>query len=287
MEETPSLPDDILELGRALIPSPVFIVGCARSGTSIFGECLAAHPRVVYLFEKSTVWNTAVPGRPDHRLERSDATPEIAEPIYRGLARAVEEVAGAALAGRVVIEKNPKHVLRIGFLDALFPDARFLHIIRDGRDVTASLMFRNRGTEWGHLEIPGWRALLERYPEKNWLRCAHQWRCAVETARAEGVPLGPKRYFELRYEDLVADPKRVLDRVLAHLGLEPAAEVDTFARKIQDETAGSYHARKQVRHYVENHARRIRRFEENLTPDAIAEVTAICGDLLRELGYEA
>ena len=55
MAEVPSLPDDILELGKALIPRPVFLVGCARSGTSILGEALAEHSRVAYLFEVSTI----------------------------------------------------------------------------------------------------------------------------------------------------------------------------------------------------------------------------------------
>ena len=59
----------------------------------------------------------------------------------------------------------------------------------------------------------------------------------------------------------------------------------SFLSKIQDRTAGSYHARKQVRHYVENHSRRIGRYRENLTAAQLADVEDICGDLLRELGY--
>jgi hypothetical protein len=279
MEEVSPLPNDVLELGRHLIPSPVFLVGCARSGTSIFGEALAAHPSVAYLFELSSLWNAAVPARVDHRLERHHATAVIAERIYRSL----HEVLGAR-ASAVVVEKNPKHVLRVAFLDQLFPHAKFLHIIRDGRDVVASLMFRNRGDRWGHLEIPGWQDLLDRYTDENHVRCAHQWRDAVVIARAEGAELGD-RYLEIRYEDLVLDARVVVGRALEHIGLGLVPGVESFLAKIQNETAGSYHAKKQVRHFVENHRRRIGRFEENLSRRELDEVVGVCGDLLRELGY--
>ena len=280
MEEVPALPDDVLDVGRRLIPSPVFLVGCARSGTSIFGEALAAHPDVAYFFELSPMWNAALPPRDDHRLERSDATPDVARSVYESLAR---EAGG--VDGDVLLEKNPKHVLRVAFLDRLFPWARLLHILRDGRDTVASLMFRNRGERWGHLEVPGWRELLERHPEKNHVRCAYQWRDAVVTARREGRALGEDRYLEVRYEDLVREPRKTLRRTLEFLGLSPASEVDGFCEKVQDETAGSYHARRQVRHYVENHRRRLGRYRENLGEEEQDEVLAVCGDLLRELGY--
>ena len=280
MEEVPALPDDILDLGRRLIPSPVFLVGCARSGTSILGEALAVHPRIEYLFEISPMWNVVVPERPDHRLERGDATPEVALAVYEALAREAGD-----LRGKLLLEKNPKHVLRISFLDALFPWARFCHIVRDGRDTVASLMFRNRGDHWGHLEIPGWREILRRHPEANHIRCAHQWREAVRTAREEGQSLGGERFLELRYEDLVERAGETLGRALKFLGLDADPGVDEFSGKIQDETAGSYHARRQVRHYVENHSRRIGRYRENLGDSQLEEVLDVCGDLLGELGY--
>ena len=280
MEEVPPLPDDVLELGRGLIPRPVFLVGCARSGTSILGETLAAHPAVAYLFEASFIWNDLVPARADHRLVASDAGAEVARQIYEALARERE-----GLPGNVLLEKNPKHVLRLPFLAALFPHARFVHIIRDGRDVAVSLAFRNRGTRWGHLEVPGWRDLLERYPERNHVRCALQWRAAVSIARADAERLPPGSYLEVRYESLVREPAATLERALTFLDLPAAAEVDAFLPRIQDVTAGSYHARKQVRHYVDNHARRIGRYTENLSPAEVEELEEACGDLLAALGY--
>jgi len=281
MEAIPPLPDDILELGQRLIPRPVFLIGCARSGTSILGEALASHPDVAYLFEASYIWNSVVPGKSDHRLTAVDATADVASQVYSALAEEKKKVAGTLL-----LEKNPKHVLRIPFLTALFPQARFLHVIRDGRDVAASLMFRNRGERWGHLEIPGWQKLLADYPEKNHIRCAHQWVTAVSIARADAQEMRHENYLELRYEELVEAPGAVLQKGLEFLGLTLGPAVTAFAEKIQDATAGSYHAKKQVRHYIENHKRRVGRYRENLTGQEIAEVEDVCGTLLSELGYE-
>jgi hypothetical protein len=307
MEEVPPLPDDVLELGRKVAPRIAFLVGCARSGTSILGEAIAEHPQVTYLFEVSSIWNDLVPDRPDHRLSRPDATADVARAIYPALASARDEAEKSARAGRppkpqaeaeaeaqpgariaggnLLLEKNPKHVIRIPFLDALFPRAKFLHIVRDARDTVASLMFRNRGDRWGHLEIPGWRDLLERYPAENHIRCAHQWRVAVSTARSDAKSLAPERYREVRYEDLLKEPREILRQVLEFLELSPHPAVDAFLSKIQDVTAGSYHAKRQVRHYVEDHSRRIGRFHENLSPLQVKEIEEVCGDLMRELGY--
>ena len=279
MAEISTLPDDVLDLGRGLIPRPVFLLGCARSGTSIFGEALAAHPDVTYLFELSPAWNAIVEEGADHRLERSAANAEIARQVYAEFSPRLR-----GEPGEVLLEKNPKHVLRLPFLAGIFPWARFIHIIRDGRDTAASLMFRNRGPGWGHLRVPGWQALLERYGGENHIRCAHQWRIAVETARGDGAFLGGQ-YIEVRYEDLVEDPLNVTRRALAFMGLDATLEVAEFCGKIQDETGGSYHALKQVRHYVDNHSRRIGRYRENLEPGQIAEVESACGELLGELGY--
>ncbi len=280
MEEVPPLPDDVLELGKRLIGAPVFLVGCARSGTSIFGEAIAAHPRAAYLFEASSIWNTLVPRRDDHRLTAEDATPEVATAIYEALAEARHE-----LHGDLLVEKNPKHVIRIPFLHALFPEARLLHLVRDGRDAVASLMFRNRGAEWGHLRIPGWRELLARYEKANHTRCAHQWSYAVSAARRDAAALPEDLYREVRYEDLVTRPAVVFRGVLDFLELEPDPRVDAFLLKIQDETTGSYHAKKQVRHFVDNHRRRIGRYRENLDEEQLKDVLAVCGELLEDLGY--
>ncbi len=188
MEQVPALPDHLLDLEVTSIARPVFLVGCARSGTSILGEIIAVHPRVTYLYEVSAIWNRVLPGRRDHRLTPADATAEVIERLHQELGARMPDPRRDLL-----VEKNPKHTLRIGFLDAAFPDGRIIHLIRDGRDTVASLMFRNRGPSWGHLKVPGWEELLARYPEDNHVRCAYQWRDSVALGRGEGLSLPAER----------------------------------------------------------------------------------------------
>lgn len=260
----------------------VFVLGCARSGTSILGETLAAHPDVHFCFEDNLIWDRAFPNRPDDRLTAADVSAcSVRTVLEERMAHLIAEADGST-----IVDKNPKHTLRVNFLAELFPEARFVHILRDGRDTVASLMFRNRGDEWGHLKIPGWQDLLERYPDKNHVRCAHQWRDAVQTARQAGQSLGADRYHELRYESLVENASENMAAMLAFVGLSMAPEVEEAAAKIQNATAGSYHARRQVRHFVDNHAARVGRYRENLSDEQLGEVVEVCGELLGELGYE-
>jgi hypothetical protein len=280
VEQVPALPDHLLDVAVSAPERPVFLVGCARSGTSILGEVMAVHPRITYLYEVSAIWNRVLPERPDHRLTRADAAPEV-------VARLREELSARLMDPRrdLLVEKNPKHTLRIPFLDAAFPDCRVIHLIRDGRDTVASLMFRNRGASWGHLKVPGWEELLARYPVENHIRCAYQWRDAVSIGRADGRALSPGRYHEVRFESLVREPQSAVEEVMRFLELEPAAEVEAVLPRIQDATRGSYHAQRQVRHYLDNHRLRVGRFRENLTPEEVDQVMEVCGGLLRELGY--
>jgi len=90
---------------------------------------------------------------------------------------------------------------------------------------------------------------------------------------------------EVRYEDLLRAPSSTVAGLLGFLGLDRHPDVDAFLPKIQDATMGSYHAKRQVRHYVENHSHRVGRYRENLTDAERREVEEVCGDLLRELGY--
>jgi hypothetical protein len=249
------------------------IVGCARSGTSILGELIAAHPAVRYVFEPHQVWEGAGPGVDDsHRLTARHAIKSIRSSI-RDWARAEQD-------GALLLEKTPRNALRVPFLRAVLPEARIIHIVRDGRDVACSLLPGIGGSEWHHLRPPSWRRLLAN--ETGVVRCARAWKEIVEIALddLDGVP-----HLAIRYEDLVAQPRVELVKILRYLDLDHRAEVDEFAARIQDRTAGSYAARHQDVWYRPDHTTRIGRWRENMTALEQEIVGDILNTLLRRLGY--
>jgi len=251
------------------------IIGCARSGTSILGELVAAHPRVSFLFEAHAVWRVAGPG-PDesHRLVAAHATPSVRTQIREWFQR-------QRGAGAIVVEKNPRHILRIPFIRAVFPEARIIHVIRDGRDVACSLMPGIGGNEWRHLKPPSWRSLLSTYSGVE--RCALAWKEILEIALED---LADVPHLEVRYEHLVEQPQQEAAAIVQYLGLPEAPQMLAFCRNIQDTTVRSYQAKRQSKWYRDDHERRTGRWRKNLTATQQAAIQTTLEPLLRRLGYQ-
>jgi hypothetical protein len=87
-------------------------------------------------------------------------------------------------------DKTPGYALHLDYIDGLFPDARYVHVIRNGRDVVASYRYR-----WGYRAAVG---------------ATTQWVRHVDAARQFGRGAAADRYHEIRYEELVSDPEKVL-----------------------------------------------------------------------------
>ena len=112
---------------------------------------------------------------------------------------------------------------RIGFLSGVFPDAYFMHVIRDGRAVARSLMkvgfwagsWRERSAAWegvlGDQDVARWREL----GEQPLALAGLQWQALIRGAREEAGRYVPERYAEVRYEDFVADPHAAIDEMVA------------------------------------------------------------------------
>jgi hypothetical protein len=255
-------------------PSVAFVTGCARSGTSILGELIGAHPDVEYRHEAHGVWKLAPPS-PDgaHRLSTGDAVPEIV--------RRVRKRFRPRTAARLVIEKNPRTMVRIPFIHAVFPEAKVVHIVRDGRDVACSLMPGIGGSEWRHVRPPGWERLMAE--EHGIVRCAKAWREIVELALAD---LQHVTHLTVRYEDLIRAPRSVAGAVFDVLDLPPDPAIDVFCARIQNETAGSYQPSKQQKWFRDDHSLRVGRWRENLSGAEARAVERIVAPLMERLGYE-
>ncbi len=178
---------------------PVFILGSPRSGTTLLRSLIHAHPALCCGPETHFLVDLAkIVGPYWKRIERFGFPRRFwTERIAAFLAGCHE--AYAHQQGKVRwADKTPAYSLCPDFLLELFPDAQFLHIIRDGHDVVAS-----------HFKRWGARSALA--------AACRVWRSHVETV-LDFQRRHPGRVFELRYEKLVADPEDVLRAVLEFLG---------------------------------------------------------------------
>lgn len=234
-----SRPWSVRRVFRLLVPNlrrPVFIVGSPRSGTTFLGKCFAAVPVCSYHFEPLLTKVAA------EYVYLSAWSPFISTIVYRQTYKWLMRL--RADADLRLVEKTPRHCHLVPFLARAFPDAQFLHIIRDGRDVALSLVRQpwlraeavarlQRGPTgrlmgpYAHFWIePERRVEYEKTSDVH--RAIWTWRRFVETGMVNGAQLPAHRYLELRYESLVQSPDVQADRILQFLGIDDAASVQAF-----------------------------------------------------------
>jgi hypothetical protein len=163
-------------------------------------------------------------------------------------------------------DKTPAHVLHVELLAAAFPNARILHLVRDGRDVVPSLMEMHFGPD--------------RFGAATLF-----WRDRVSRGRAGGARVGAARYREVRYEDLVADPAAVLGDVCAFFALpfEPAMlEYHQRADEVLDGLRYTHH----VQGIRQPPVSAVRDWRATMPDHEMQLFEALAGDLLDDLGYE-
>lgn len=251
-----------------------FIVGCARSGTSILGELVASHPRVDYIFEASPIWEWGGMGENEsHRLLAEHATPELKRRIRRWFK-------SRAHFARTLVEKNPRNILRIPYMKEIFPEARILHIVRDGRDVACSMIPGCGLDHWSHLKPPSWKEYFENY--SGAVRCAMAWNQSLEIGLKD---LAEVSHLQVRYEDLLASPESVAGEIFAYMGMNMYPKVSEFCQKVSNQTASSYHAMHQDQWYRDDHQVRVGRWRENLAPAEQERINALLAPMLTHLGY--
>ena len=196
----------------------VCIVGCPRSGTTWLQKQLAAHPLVAtgqetrlfnaYVGPVLRVWRQSV------AQERAVGLPGyVDETTFLGALRRfvqnmMQPMLGSLGPGAVFIDKTPCHALFIPEILELLPKTRFIHVIRDPRDVVASLL------DAAHSWSPQWIAA------KTVRSAATMWSERVQCVLKERPRLTPRQFYEVRYENLHASPTETLRGCAEFLGLE-------------------------------------------------------------------
>ena len=266
---------------------PIFIIGLPRSGSSLFYRTIARHPDLAWISQATKKFPTSVVLSRIFTALRSSPDPTEGHRVWRHFARPEDDVlersdvtdAARAFYSRLVtthltaqskrrfLSKHPKNSLRIEFLDEIFPGAWFLHLIRDGRAVTRSILEmreRHGGADryWG-IRPPDWRELAALDPVES---IARQWRQVILETRARSRKVRDGRYLEIRYEDFCAHPEETLRQVGNWAGFswpgDTARQASTGIKSRNHKWCNAFTSAQQ---------------------ETLVEVQ---GDLLIELGYE-
>ncbi len=273
-------------------PVFAFFVGCGRSGTSLLRAIFDSHPDMNVPRDTYFILGLAQRRR---RYERAGgfavemfledlqtgydfdrwpipfeeiaadlrATPPASYPdAIRQIFRVCAQKQGKSRYGN----KSPVHVRGLPMLAELFPEARFIHIIRDGRNVALSYM----DVDFGPSTIEGG---------------ALRWRRHVADGRTAGATLGPERYREVRYEQLIDDPASAIRDLCAFIGID----FDELMLRYYERSDELYPGRETPTHH-RNLARPptkgMRDWRTEMTAGQVAMFEAIAGGLVEELGYE-
>jgi len=240
----------------------VFVVGSPRSGTTFLAGAIGSLPGFVDLGEVAPL-KAAVPDLA--ALEPSHAA--------RRIRRILAVSRRVGLVGSVrPVEQTPEMAHLVGVIPRAYPEARIVHIVRDGRDVACSLLEKpwlrreqsksdDAGLAYGSYARfwvePDRRDDFETATDAS--RAAWVWRRYLTAARSADAPL-----LEIRYERMTDEPAAVA----RELGRFLDAPVDSLTSALGGAHAGS-----------------VGRFRTNLSEEQLNDVLDEAGDLLRELGY--
>jgi Sulfotransferase family len=280
----------------------LFIVGCPRSGTTLLGRMVDAHPDIAVIHEGrfAPEWFERRRGlTPDGFV-----TPELVDRLlghppfanvsvgreelerllgdgdrvsYADFVAGIFDLHGQAHGKRLVGDKTPHYVRSLPTLNALWPAARIVHLIRDGRAVAQSVLGWRKVTERG-----GSVARFSAFREDRLATVACWWEWLVRLGREDGAAIGPATYHEVRYESLVAEPAAECERLCAFLDVSYDDSMLGFhqGRERDDPRLSAKKAWRPV-------TAGLRDWRSEMSPADVERFQAAAGGLLNELGYEA
>lgn len=280
---------------------PFFIVGVDRSGTTLLRAMLNRHPELAVPPESHFIprlWRRRRRYGRKGRIERTErflfdlaseerfrhwdlpldavrgqlvATPaqtfgEHLEAVYRAYA----QQRGKTHWG----DKTPEYAHIVPLLARLFSEARFVHVIRDGRDVALSMLDRKRTSRYRSGKGP----LHRRAPTP-----AFFWSRRIRTVRRAVAGLEAGRYCELRYEDLLDDPEGQLRRLCQFIGVEFESDMLVHDRTGLEEVPPSQ--RQSHTRLALPPTKGLRDWRRQMLPGEVAEFEAVARRQLARLGY--
>ncbi|ACY96390.1 sulfotransferase [Thermomonospora curvata DSM 43183] len=272
---------------------PIFVIGCPRSGTTLLQLMLHSHERIAIPAETRFLLQAYASRHrfgdlhvPDNRRALAEWIVRRRETKFHDLGLDPDEVIEEIVAGPPTLgsalgivfrayarrfgkprwgDKRPSYFKHVDVLRRMWPDAQFIHLIRDGRDCVASLK------EMPWYNLGSYHAI-----------CA--WREAIDYGRRYARKLGPDTYYELQYEHLVADPAGELAKLCKFLGedFDPRMTRPQEIAKLTVPPNKRWHERTQS----DITTGRVGSWAHRLEPWEIALAEKALGSRLRAYGYE-
>jgi Sulfotransferase family len=270
------------------VTPPLILLGVSRSGTTLLRVILDRSPGISIPDESFFV--PLLARRHGRTIEAARFLDDVARiPTIRDWGVSVDDVARRVYSGMPTGEaiaaiyeaqaqasgksrwgdKTPMYMRHLDLLDELFPDAQYVHLVRDGRDAALSFLQMPEGTftrTWAHPRTAAQFACL--------------WRKEVGDARSLGGRVGASRYHEVRYEALVADPEATVHAICTFAAIPFELAMLDYAGAV-DVSAKPHQQRLLV-----PPTRGVRSWREDMPADDVAAFESVAGDLLSELGYD-
>lgn len=264
--------------------SPIIIGGCGRSGTTLMRVILDSHSQIACgpesnVFPSPNRLNAGSAGAAK-LAKKFDFTSEEMSQLLRTSSNRAEFAerffdAYRARSGKPLwADKTPRNIQVMPYILEHFPKARFVHVIRDGRDVVCSLRThpRHRVVDGKVIKLHTWNPIED---------CVGRWVNDVGDGLAYR---GDPRYYELKYEDLVTETEATLRGLFEFLQLEWEPAVMNF-HEVQSSSRDPVKFAQNPEATKPLQSSSIGRWRKDLSQDDLAYVLRECGPLLRTLGY--
>jgi LPS sulfotransferase NodH len=256
--------EEIAEINQFFPREKFFILGHARSGTTLLTRLVRLHPEVHCNYQahfftrkpllKSLVDSAEIEEWLTRRSNRWNRGRDLSPLVLRAAADFIMERDAAREGKRIVGDKSPSSVIHgqaVRDMHAIYPDAKLVYIVRDGRDVLISERFRNFVEESKFLSAEDKRILADLradsasftdgrrsiFTESFIRRAAQGWATNLQETDVEARRLYGKNYFALRYEDLLKDPFKEMSRLWKFLGVKSVNQA--LEKKIKAEMASN------------------------------------------------
>lgn len=270
---------------------PFFIVGVGRSGTTLIRLMINNHPNIAIPYEShfitkyyeklnsygdlsdknnlrkivSDILAEELLTKWDHTFKLENIVDGVKESTIKGVFDSLYKDY-AKSKGKIRWGDKSDYLDRMYLINKIFPEAQFIHIVRDGRDVAGSVLKLN----WGPNDI---------------IAAAEWWNSYVNLARCMGAIIGDDRYMEVRYEDLVQDSENELKRICSFLGEEFSAEMLNYHKS----SKSSIPSELNCLHYNTDKpptASRAYAWKREMSPTDIFLFDSYAKNMLKALGYE-